>query len=88
MDQKMSCLQLKMTLVRSNCKAAGATNLTVNPSRLVVHGCSSWKFAFGILLLCAGPLYSSQDAYQYHDFCLGCICEETNLLKQSNQNIK
>jgi hypothetical protein len=74
-----------MTLVRSSCKA-GATNLTVNPTALVVGSCSSWRFVFGILLFCVGLVYLSQDAN--HDLCLGRICEQTNLFNQSDQDIE
>ncbi len=73
-----------MTLVRSSCKA-GATNLTVDPTTLVVGGCSSRRFVFGILLFCVGLAYPSRDAN--HDFRLGRIHEQTDLFKQSNQDI-
>jgi hypothetical protein len=74
-----------MTLVRSSCKA-GATNLTVNPTTLVVGGCSSRRFVFGILLFCVGLAYPSWDAN--HDFCLGRIGEQTNPFKQSDEDIE
>ena len=76
-----------MTLVGSSCKA-GATNLTADPTTLVVGGCSSRRFVFvfGILLLCAGLVYPSWDAN--HDFCLGRICKQTNPFKQFDQDIE
>jgi hypothetical protein len=80
-NSKHVVLCLQMTLVGSSCKA-GAANLTVNPTTLVVGGCSSQRFVFGILLICVGLTYLSQNAN--HDFRLGCICKQSDPFKQSN----
>jgi hypothetical protein len=74
-------LCLQMTLVGSSCKA-GATNLTVDPTMLVVGGCSSWRFVFSILLVCVGLTHPSRNAN--HDFCLGRIRKQSELFKQSD----
>jgi hypothetical protein len=78
-------LHLQMTLVGFSCKA-GATKLTVNATTLVVGGCFSWRFVFGILILCIGLAYPSRNAD--HEFPFSCICKQTNPFKQSNQDIK
>ena len=74
-----------MTLVGSSCKA-GAADLTIDGTTLLVGGCYSLRFVVGVPFFGVTFSYCSRNAH--HDFCLGGICEKTNQFKQSNKDVK
>ena len=74
-----------MTLVGSSCKA-GAANLTVNATTLLVSGCYSLRLVVGIPFLDVTLSYPPRNAH--HDFCLGGVREKTDPFKQSDEDVK
>jgi hypothetical protein len=80
-------LQFQMTFVRSSCKA-GSTNLTDHSTMLPVGNC----LGLGIIIYNwhtpppSSPLISIRECMPLLFF--GCICEQTNPFKQSDDDIK
>ena len=78
-------LQFQMTLVGSSRKA-GAANLTVDATTLLVGGCYSLRLLVGVLLFGVTLSYPPRNAH--HDFRLGGICEKTNPFKQFDKDVE
>ncbi len=76
-------LRFQMTLVCSSRKA-GAANLTVDTTTLLVGGCYSLRLVFGIPFFGVTLSYPSRNAQ--HDFRFGGVCEKTYLFKQSDKD--
>ncbi len=65
---------------------AGAANLTVDATTLLVGSCYSLRLVVGILFLGITLSYPPRNVHR--GFCLGGVCEKTNPFKQSDENVK